>query len=91
MLVVIDRVVAPFGSQKYVTPGDAVSVTVAEEPQRLVDPVAVIAGVTGVLTVTATGVLVSEQPAGSVTVTLYDPDCVALMFAVVAPFDQRNE
>jgi len=41
------------------------------------------------LTVTDVAAEVALQPLALVTVTLYEPDVVALIDCVVAPFDQR--
>jgi hypothetical protein len=83
-------VVAPF-DQRYELPALAVSVTLPPA-QKVVGPPAVIAGVAGLaLTVTAVAADVALQPLAFVTVTLYEPEAVALMAWVVAPVDQRYE
>ena len=87
-LTVIDCVVAPF-DHSHDEPALAVRVTLPPW-QNVVGPEAVIVGAGGGgLTVTDTGAEEAEHPLALVTVTLYEPDAVAVIDCVVAPFDQR--
>ena len=74
---------------RYENPAGAVSVT--EPPsQNDVGPLGVIAGVAGAaFTVTVVDALVALQPLAFVTVTLYEPDALALIDCDVAPLDHR--
>jgi hypothetical protein len=87
-VTLIDCVVSPL-DQRYEAEDGAVNVT--EPPaQNVVDPPAVITGVDGfAFTVTDVAAEAALQPLPFVTVTLYEPDVVALIDCVVAPFDQR--
>jgi hypothetical protein len=84
----IDCVVAPVDQRCEALAG-AVSVT--EPPsQNDVGPLALTTGVAGsALTVTAVAALVALQAFALVTVTPYEPDAVATIDCVAAPFDQR--
>jgi len=64
-------------------------VSVTEPPaQNVVAPPAVMVGVGGfALTVTTVAADVALQPFASVTVTVNEPEFVALIYCVVAPFD----
>ena len=64
---------------------------VTEPPaQKVVEPLGVIVGVGGSgLTVTTVAAEVALQPFPSVTVTVYEPDDVALIACVVAPVDHE--
>ena len=60
--------------------------------QKVVFPPALIVGVAGcATTTTVVAALVFEQPLEPVTMTVYEPDVVAVMDSVVRPLLQRYE
>ena len=89
-VTVIDWVVAPF-DHWYDGAEDDVSVT--DPPaQNVVGPDAVITGTGGgSLTTMARVFDVLAQPLEFVTVTLYDPEVLTLMYCSVEPFDHRYD
>jgi hypothetical protein len=86
-LTVIAAVVAPV-DQRYETPPEAVSVTLPPA-QNVVAPLGVIVAVGNGFTVTVWDAGVEVQPFASVVVTVYVPDALTVIAAVVAPVDQR--
>ena len=89
MLTVIAAVVAPV-DQRYDTPPLAVSVTLPPA-QNVVGPLGVIVAVGSGLTVTVRLAGTDVQPLASVVVTVYVPDVLTVVAAVVAPVDQRYD
>jgi hypothetical protein len=69
------------------TPVRSVRMVADPVPQYAADPLTTPVGRGS--TVTTTGSEVFEHPEAFVMVTEYVPDCVTVMFAVVAPLDQR--
>jgi hypothetical protein len=88
-LTVIAAVVAPV-DQRYETPPDAVSVTLPPA-QNVVAPLGVIVAVGNGFTVTVRDAGVDVQPFESVVVTVYVPEELTVIAAVVAPVDQRYD
>jgi hypothetical protein len=81
-------VVAPPGDHKYVDPADAFKATVPPA-QNVVDPPAVIVATGNGRTVTVVGADVVVHPKLFVIATVGDPEAVATMLDVVAPFDHK--
>jgi hypothetical protein len=86
-ITVIAAVVAPV-DHRYDTPPLAVSVTLPPA-QSVVAPLGVIVAVGSEFTVTVCDAGVDVQPFASVVVTVYVPDALTVIAAVVAPVDQR--
>ena len=74
--------------QRYDAPEDALNIT-DPPPHNVVEPIGVILGICGALTLTVIGGEVAIQPLGDVTVTSKIPDDVTVIDCVVCELFHR--